>query len=33
MKFRNYKNPYTNDNRIYSNKDLYNISLGEFIKR
>ena len=33
MKFRNYKNPYTNDNRIYSNKDLYNMSLGEFIKR
>ena len=33
MKFRNYRNPYTNDNRIYSNKDLYNMSLGEFIKR
>ena len=33
MKFKNYRNPYTNDNRIYTNKDLYNMSFGEFIKR
>ena len=33
MKFKNYRNPYTNDNRIYSFKDLYNMPFGELIKR
>ena len=33
MKFKNYRNPYTNDNRIYSYKDLYDMPFGEFIKR
>ena len=32
MKFKNYKNPYTNDNRIYSYRDLYDMPFGEFIK-
>ena len=33
MKFKNYKNPYTNDNRIYSYRDLYDMPFGEFIKQ
>ena len=33
MKFKNYRNPYTNDNRIYSNKDLMSMPFGEFIRR
>ena len=33
MKFKNYRNPHTNDNRIYSNRDLYDMPFGEFIKR
>ena len=32
MKYKNYRNPYTNDNRIYSDKGLYK-PFGEFIKR
>jgi len=32
MKFKNYRNPYTNDNRIYSFKDLYNMPFGELIR-
>ena len=32
MKFKNYRNPYTNDNRIYSFKDLYNMPFGEVIR-
>ena len=33
MKFKNYRNPYTNDNRIYSKKDLHDMPFGEFIRR
>lgn len=29
MKFKNYRNPKTNDNRIYSHKDMFNMSLKE----
>ena len=32
MRFKNYRNPYTNDNRIYSFKDLYNMPFGELIR-
>ena len=32
MKFKNYRNPYTNDNRIYSFKDLYDMPFGEVIR-
>lgn len=32
MKFKNYRNPYTNDNRIYSFKDLYDMPFGELIR-
>ena len=31
MRFRNYKNKYTNDNRIYSNEELYNMPLSELV--
>lgn len=33
MRFKNYRNPYTNDNRIYSFKDLYNMPFGELIRK
>ena len=33
MRFKNYRNPYTNDNRIYSFKDLYDMPFGELIKK
>ena len=33
MKYKDYKNPHTNDNRIYSFTDLYNMPFGELIKR
>ena len=32
MKYKNYRNPYTKDNRIYSFTDLYNMPFGEVIK-
>ena len=32
MKYKNYRNPYSGDNRIYSFNDLYNMSFGEVIK-
>lgn len=33
MKFKNYKNSYTNNNRIYSFSDIYNMPISEMIKR
>jgi len=33
MRFKNYRNPYTNDNRIYSFKDLYDMPFGELIRK
>ncbi|GEM_PF-5423507 len=33
MKFKNYKNPYNNDNRIFSDSDLLNMSLRELFSR
>ena len=33
MRFKNYRNPYTNDNKIYSFKDLYDMPFGELIKK
>ena len=33
MKFKNYKNPYNNDTKIYSHSDIYNMPLGEVFKR
>ena len=33
MRFKNYRNPYTNDNKIYSFKDLYDMPFGELIRR
>ena len=33
MKYKNYRNSYTNDNRIYCKKDLYEMPFGEFIRR
>jgi len=32
MRFKDYRNPHTNDNRIYSYTDLYNMPFGELIK-
>ena len=32
MKYKNYRNPYSGDNRIYSFNDLYNMPFGEVIK-
>lgn len=32
MRFKDYKNPYTKDNKIYSYKNLYEMPLGELIK-
>ena len=33
MKYKNYRNSYTNDNRIYSFNDIYNMPIGEVLKR
>ena len=33
MKYKNYRNSYTNDNRIYSFSDIYDMPLGEVLKR
>lgn len=33
MKYKNYRNSKTQDNRIYTNKDIKNMSLGEIFKR
>ena len=33
MRFKNYRNPYTDDNIIYSFNDLYDMPLGEFIRK
>ena len=32
MRFKDYRNPHTKDNRIYSYTDLYNMPFGELIK-
>ena len=32
MKYKNYRNPYTNENRIYSFKDLYEMPFGNVIR-
>ena len=32
MKFKNYKNPHTKDSRIYSDNDIYNMTLGNIFK-
>ena len=33
MKYKNYRNPYTDDNRIFSFTDIYNMPLKEVLKR
>ena len=32
MKFKNYINPHTKDSRIYSDSDIYNMTLGNIFK-
>ena len=32
MKYKNYKNSHTNDNRIYSNKEIADMSVREVFK-
>ena len=33
MKYKNYRNKETLDNRIYSNRDIYDMPVGEVFKR
>ena len=32
MKFKNYTNPLTKDNRIYSDKDIFNLKVEDVFK-
>ena len=33
MQFKNYKNPYTKNSKIYSSDDIYNMKTGETFAR